>query len=136
MQERVPPQESYGLPANAGSEGQGPSLLIQQNITSEGCMFGSHIVNTWQDTHVAVETARLVAEERHQVFIDRLTTVADENHRAEVAQLTGAAVRALQDHTRKRFESQGQLGREKHSVASNTHRELPVREAGSRKPRT
>ncbi len=54
---------------------------------------GSHVTNTWQETHIAVESVMEVAEGRHQGVIHIMTSMAEQNHRAEVAQLTGEAER-------------------------------------------
>ena len=67
--ESAPPQETQGgnsSPAEAGSEAQGPTYLLQQNLINEGCLFGSQTVNSWQDAHTVIDSVKQFAELRQQ----------------------------------------------------------------------
>ena len=54
---------------------------------------GSPVTNTLQETRTAVESVMNVAERRHQEVMHSMASMAEQNHRAEVAQLTGEAER-------------------------------------------
>ena len=90
-----------GPPAKAGD--QPPeivNILFQQNITNEGCSIVPHVTNTWQETNnVNIETVIEAAERRHQEVVQDQAAVAEQNHRYAVAQLTGEAVRALDEQS-------------------------------------
>ncbi len=73
---------------------------------------GSHVTNTWQETHIAVESVMEVAERRHQEVMHGMAAVAEQSHRAEVAQLTGEAVSALGEQAKGHVHATEQLRRE------------------------
>jgi hypothetical protein len=105
-------QESSSLPAKAGSNVHGPSNLFQLNIINEGCFMGSHVSKTWQETHNAVDSVVEVAERRHPEVMANMTSVAEQNRRAEVVQLTGEAVRALGEQASRYADATERLRRE------------------------
>ena len=53
-----------------------------------------------------------VAEGRHQEVMANMTSVAEQNHRAEVAQLTGEAVRALDEQACRHVDDTNRFRRE------------------------
>ena len=52
------------------------------------------------------------AERRHQEFIQSMASMAEQNHRVEVAQLTGETVRALEQQAQGHAHATEQLRRE------------------------
>ena len=80
------------------------TLLLQQNVLSEGC--------SWQDAREAVESIKEVAETRHQEVLQGVTYQADENHRRQVAQLTDEAVRRLDEQAQDHAQATHDLRRE------------------------
>jgi hypothetical protein len=69
-------------------------------------------VNAWQENHVAMETVMQLAELRHQEVINTVTLATEQNHRTEVAQLTGEAIITLHSQTREHEDAQERLKRE------------------------
>ena len=57
-------------------------------------------------------TIQEVAERRHQEVLQGITSQAEENHRSAVAQLTGEAVRALDEQAQGHAHATEQLRRE------------------------
>ncbi len=121
----VPIRAADGLLVKAGSQDSlvktgsptaapptSAAFLIQQSISNEGCHFGPQTKNSLVDTSVAVENVMLVAEQRHQDVMYRMTSVAEERHRREVAQLAGDATRAMQVQANDYANAQHRLSQE------------------------
>ncbi len=51
------------------------TLLLQQNVPSEGC--------SWQDTRDAIDTIKEVAERRRQEVLRGISSQAEETHQAQ-----------------------------------------------------
>ena len=106
MLERVPetaptrPQEADSPPANAGSETQGNTYLLQQNYNT---------VNAWQENHLTAQTVMQLAELRHQEVINSVTSATKQNHHSGVAQLRGEAIITLQTQAREHEDEQQRL---------------------------
>jgi hypothetical protein len=87
------------LPVKTGSPALAPSASatfhIQQNVSNDGCHVRPHTKNSVVNTNVAIENVIQLAEQRHQEVMYHLTSVAEENHRREVAQLAADATRAM-----------------------------------------
>mgnify|MGYP000588784532 CR=1 FL=1 len=90
-------QEGQGLPAGAGSEPQGTTYLLQQDVLTAN-LFESKVTNSWQETNIAVDSVKQLAEQRHQEVVKDLTSMAEENHRREMAQVEGEASRKMHEH--------------------------------------
>ena len=80
----------------ARSETQGTTYLLQQHVFNAN-LFESHATNSWQEANVAVESVRQLAELRHQGVFKGLASMAEENHRGEMAQVEVEASRKLHE---------------------------------------
>mgnify|MGYP000485558492 CR=1 FL=1 len=80
------------------------TLLLQQNVLSEGC--------SWQDAREAVESIKEVAERRHQEALQVIPHLADENHRRQVAQLADEAARTFYEQAQDHAQATNELRRE------------------------
>ncbi len=105
--------------AGAGCEPQGTTYLLPQNVFTANLLHSS-ISNSWQDTNIAVDSVKQFAEQRHQEVIKDRTSMAEENHRREMAQAEGEASRKLHEQGVIHASAQEALTRE----ATNSNEEF------------
>ena len=103
--------EGQGLLAGAGSEPQGTTHLLQQNVFTAN-LFESNIANSLQVANIAVDSVKQFAEQRHQDVVKGITSMAEEYHRREMAQAECDASRKLHEQGVIRASAHEALSRE------------------------
>ncbi len=89
-------QEGQGVLAGAGSEPQGTTYLLYQNVFTAN-LFESRVTNSLQETNIAVDSVKQLAEQRHEGVVKDLTSMAEEKYRREMAQAEAEASRKLHE---------------------------------------
>ncbi len=93
----------------------GTTCLLEQNVFTAS-LFESNITNSWQETNVAVESIKQLAEQRRKEVVKGLTSMADENKRREMAQAEGEDSRKLHVHYVIHASAQEALTPEQHTA--------------------
>ncbi len=85
--ESDPRNNGHSFPQGESGSAQNHTFVLQQNITNEGCNFGTATNNHWQETSIVVDHVVNIAEERHQEVVNNMSSAASQSHQAELAQL-------------------------------------------------